>query len=225
MPHGWEVHAARRRDETPQSDATRLAMSCSSDDSRVVLSVTSAARRASSPSSIARADHTSDARAHVARELAPGAERVRTGLLQQRDQVAVQSRRARAPRARRLRPADAQRLHRQRQHDRDAARLGLLQDGRHHRERLRGIASRDRVEQIAHRFAGADAHDRGDGGLVDRRAAGEARELVELDLQLRELGAHRLLQQRDRAFGDRRREIVLDVVGDPTREFALRSAA
>src|SRR5262249_14936489 len=43
------------------------------------------------------------------------------------------------------------------------------------------------------------------------------RELIELDLKLCELGADGLLQELDRAFRDRRFQIVLDVVGDPAR--------
>jgi hypothetical protein len=59
------------------------------------------------------------------------------------------------------------------------------------------IPSRNRVEKIAYGFTALYAHNRRNGLLVDHgtlTSKGEARELIELDLQLSELGAHGILQ-------------------------------
>ena len=107
--------------------------------------------------------------------------------------------------ARRLRPSDGERLRRERHDHRHRARLWLLEHRREASRCAAGIASRDGVEKIAHRFAGTNADDRRDRGFVDRRRPPvKLDELVELDLELREIRAHRFLKQRHRALGDRR---------------------
>ena len=79
------------------------------------------------------------------------------------------------------------------------------------------ITSSDGVEKITHRLAGTHADDRRHRRFIDGAAAREARRLVQLDLELREVRPDGFLKQLHRAFGDRRCEVMLDVVRDPFR--------
>jgi len=139
----------------------------------------------------------------------------RAGLLQQVEQL--DARYTRAPCARRVRPTDHQGLRRQRKDRRDRVCFGLLKDDRNDAQRGHCVARGNGVEQITHRLARLHTDDGRHRRLVDLSAAGEADQFVELDLQLRQFGTHRVLKQLDRALRDRRLQIVLDIVADPLR--------